>query len=115
MCFYVGEDKNSLQTRIKSLQGGSVLLLPEGLKPQQEWFGVSFPFTQMLQHQLNSPAAPRGQDLSAWMQTEKDFLKCVYDVVFFSFFFFSPPSLKMLLYLNVQVLHNSWLDFQGKG
>lgn len=55
-----------------SLQGGSVLLLPKRLKAHQEWCGVSSPslvplYTEVPHHQLNTTAAPKGQDLSAWM------------------------------------------------
>lgn len=34
--------------------------------------------TEMLQHQLNTTAAQKVQDPSAWMQTKKEFFKVIF-------------------------------------
>jgi len=86
----------------------SVLLPATWLKPHRAWSGVSGPSlvplrTEMPWHQLNTTAAPKVQDLPAWMQTEKELFKI-------SFF-----RAKSALDLMLQVLPNSWFDFQAKG
>lgn len=48
--------------------------------PAQEWCGVSSPsivppHTEVLWHQLNTTTALKAQDLSVWMQTEKELIE----------------------------------------
>lgn len=47
--------------------------------PGEVWSPSLMPLhTEMLQHQLNTTAAQKVQDPSAWMQTKKEFFKVIF-------------------------------------